>query len=107
MSAPAHPGQGDGMPRITYALPLSAALLAAAWPTAADACGGTFCDNIPGAMPVDQTGENILFILEPNKVEVHIQIQYDPDTNAQKFAWMVPMPPSESPPQDSLVVFRP
>lgn len=80
------------MPRITYALPLSAALLAAAWPTAADACGGTFCDNIPGAMPVDQTGENILFILEPNKVEVHIQIQYDPDTNAQKFAWMVPMP---------------
>ena len=80
------------MPRIAYALPLAAALLAAAWPTVADACGGTFCDNIPGGLPVDQTGENILFILEPNQVEVHIQIQYDPNTNAQKFAWMVPMP---------------
>lgn len=80
------------MPRIAYSLPLAAALLAAAWPTAADACGGTFCDNFPNALPVDQTGENILFILEPNQIEVHIQIQYDPDTNAQKFAWMVPMP---------------
>lgn len=80
------------MRRLAYALPLAAALLASAWPTPADACGGTFCDAFPNALPVDQTGENVLFILEPGQVEVHIQIQYDPNTNAQKFAWMIPLP---------------
>ena len=65
---------------------------ASAWPSPARACGGTFCDSGPNQMPVDQTGENILFILEPGQVEVHIQIQYDPNTNANKFAWMIPLP---------------
>lgn len=79
------------MRRLAYSLPLAAALLAAAWPTSADACGGTFCDG-PNGMPVDQTGENILFVLDKDQIEVHIQIQYDPNTDAQKFAWMIPMP---------------
>lgn len=60
----------------------------------AQACGGTFCDGGPqGPMssPVDQTGENILFILGDDSVEAHIQIQYDPSTDAQKFAWIVPV----------------
>lgn len=43
-------------------------------------------------MPVDQTGENILFVIDQGQVEVHIQIQYDPDTNPQQFAWMIPLP---------------
>jgi hypothetical protein len=78
-----------------FALPVLLPLLAvlpAAWSSPARACGGTFCDTGPNQMPVDQTGENILFILEPGQVEVHIQIQYDPNTNAQKFAWMIPLP---------------
>jgi len=61
-------------------------------PGRADACGGTFCDGgVPGPMPVDQTGENVIFVMGGNKAEVHIQISYDPDTNAEKFAWMIPL----------------
>ncbi|MCY1007615.1 DUF2330 domain-containing protein [Nannocystis pusilla] len=67
-------------------------MLAALPPNRADACGGTVCEPGPNAMPVDQTGENILFIIDQGQVEVHIQIQYDPDTNAQQFAWLIPLP---------------
>ena len=59
-------------------------------PAEASACGGTFCDLGPQAMPVDQTGENILFVIDGNTTEAHIQIQYDPNT-ALKFAWVVPV----------------
>jgi len=59
-------------------------------PQAAKACGGTFCDGGQG-MPVDQTGENILFVIDATTVEAHIQIQYDPNTDAQEFAWLVPL----------------
>jgi len=61
-------------------------------PTPAEACGGTFCDNgVPGPMPVDQTGENVIFVLGDTDLEVHIQINIDPDTNAEKFGWLVPL----------------
>ena len=60
-------------------------------PSTAQACGGTFCDAGPNAMPVDQTGENVLFVLDQNQVEAHIQIQYDPDTEADAFAWVIPV----------------
>ena len=56
---------------------LTAAL---ALPNRAEACGGTFCDTGPNAMPVDQTGENIMFVIDGAYVEAHIQIQYDPNT---------------------------
>jgi MYXO-CTERM domain-containing protein len=62
----------------------------ASYPHAAAACGGTFCDSGPRAMPVDQTGENILFVLSADKVEAHIQIQYKGE--ASRFAWVVPVP---------------
>ena len=57
----------------------------------AQACGGTFCDVGPTAMPVDQTGENILFKLTDTTVEAHIQIQIDPETTAEQFAWVIPV----------------
>jgi MYXO-CTERM domain-containing protein len=60
-------------------------------PRSVEACGGTFCDSGPTAMPVDQTGENILFYLGPDFVEAHIQIQYNPDTPAEQFAWVIPV----------------
>jgi MYXO-CTERM domain-containing protein len=60
-------------------------------PSSAEACGGTFCDVGPTAMPVDQTGENILFHISDNSVEAHIQIQYDPDSGAEAFAWVIPV----------------
>jgi MYXO-CTERM domain-containing protein len=69
-------------------LALTAPLLT---PTTAEACGGTFCDNGPTTMPVDQTGENILFHLTDTSVEAHIQIQYDPDSGAEAFAWVIPV----------------
>ena len=57
----------------------------------AEACGGTFCDVGPQGMPVDQTGENIIFAYNGDSVEVHVQIAYDPDTEASKFSWIVPL----------------
>src|SRR5688572_9301157 len=56
----------------------------------ARACGGTFCNTGPTAMPVDQTGENILFVMDGQNVEAHVQIQYQ--GAADRFAWVVPMP---------------
>ncbi|MCA9719677.1 MAG: DUF2330 domain-containing protein, partial [Myxococcales bacterium] len=55
------------------------------------ACGGMFCDNQQDPMPVDQTGEVILFRVTADSVEAHIQIQYDPNTEASRFAWIVPV----------------
>ncbi len=70
----------------------SAALALALAPAPAQACGGFFCDQIGGVpTPVDQTGENILFVVDDaaGTVEAHIQIQYTGDP--QKFAWIIPV----------------
>jgi hypothetical protein len=82
--------------RSTRLVPLLAlgsltAALALALPNRAEACGGTFCDTGPNSMPVDQTGENIMFVIDGQYVEAHIQIQYDPNTEASKFAWVIPV----------------
>jgi MYXO-CTERM domain-containing protein len=58
-------------------------------PREADACGGMFCDGGPQPMPVDQTGENILFVWEEDYIEAHIQIQYVGE--AAKFGWVIPL----------------
>ncbi len=60
-------------------------------PQEAEACGGTFCDVGPTSMPVDQTGENILFVMGGDYTEAHIQIQYDADSTAAQFSWIVPL----------------
>jgi MYXO-CTERM domain-containing protein len=61
-------------------------------PSEAAACGGTFCDaNLPTEMPVDQTGETILFAIDNGYVEAHVQIEYD-GGDADQFAWIVPVP---------------
>ena len=61
-------------------------------PDAAEACGGTFCDGvIPGPMPVDQTGENVIFVIGDTESEVHIQISIDTETNAENFGWLMPL----------------
>ncbi|MFO7563821.1 MAG: DUF2330 domain-containing protein [Enhygromyxa sp.] len=68
-----------------------AALAPMLLPAPAEACGGTFCDAGPTSMPVDQTGENILFHIGEDTVEAHIQIEIDPDTSAEQFAWVIPV----------------
>ncbi|HEY8375892.1 MAG TPA: hypothetical protein VIK91_05350, partial [Nannocystis sp.] len=72
------------------------AALGTAWtlttPQTAEACGANGCDGgIPNSMPVNQDGENVLFVLNKGMVEVHIQISIDENTNAQKFAWLIPI----------------
>ena len=62
---------------------LSVSLLAA---PRAEACGGFFCSRIP----INQSGERIVFGVSDNTVEAHIQIQYQ--GAAEKFSWVVPMP---------------
>jgi Uncharacterized protein conserved in bacteria (DUF2330) len=51
----------------------------------ARACGGFFCSQVP----VDQSGEQIIFSLTPNHVTAYIQISYS--GQAQDFAWVVPV----------------
>ncbi|MDB5100369.1 MAG: hypothetical protein JWM80_4790 [Cyanobacteria bacterium RYN_339] len=50
------------------------------------ACGGLFCQQIP----VDQTGEKILFATDGQNVTAHVQIAYQGD--AKSFSWIVPVP---------------
>ncbi len=51
----------------------------------ARACGGFFCSQVP----VDQSGEQIIFSLTPNHVTAYIQISYS--GAAKDFAWVVPV----------------
>jgi uncharacterized protein (TIGR03382 family) len=65
--------------------------VAALAPAPAHACGGTFCDgSLPTPMPVDQTGEDILFVRDGAEIEAHVRIQYSGE--AERFAWLVPLP---------------
>ena len=56
-------------------------------PQRAETCGGFFCQNVP----VDQSGEHLLFGIEDDgTVVAHIQIQYQ--GAAEDFAWVLPLP---------------
>ncbi len=68
---------------------MACAGLALLAPVQADACGGLFCDGGPTPMPVDQTGENVVFVPDADGIEVQIQIQYEGE--AQNFAWVIPV----------------
>ncbi|PRP94342.1 DUF2330 domain-containing protein [Enhygromyxa salina] len=80
---------------MTFTLRSLAPLLLAApalafMPIQAHACGGTFCDNNGGLpMPVDQRGEDVLFVQDGAEIEVHVRIQYTGE--AEHFAWLVPL----------------
>lgn len=68
------------------------ALLLLLWaaPQVALACGGLFCSAGPGAAPVDQTAERILFeVGDDGRICTTVEIQY---TGApEDFAWVVPV----------------
>jgi hypothetical protein len=51
----------------------------------AEACGGFFCSQVP----IDQSGEQIVFSLTDTHVTAHIQISFT--GNAKDFAWVVPV----------------
>jgi MYXO-CTERM domain-containing protein len=62
----------------------------------ATACGGLFCNRpqAPTDLPVAQTGENVLFSMDPmpsglNRLEAHIQIFYKGP--ADRFSWVLPV----------------
>lgn len=57
-------------------------------PSTASACGGFFCDGGPTPMPVDQTGEDVIFVMSEGQVEAHIRIEYEGE--AENFAWVIP-----------------
>ncbi|MDB5098446.1 MAG: hypothetical protein JWM80_2867 [Cyanobacteria bacterium RYN_339] len=71
--------------RRRFAFPAAtlAALLSA---SPALACGGLFCARIP----VDQTGEKILFAADGHHVTAHVQIAYKGE--AKDFSWILPVP---------------
>src|SRR5947209_5064098 len=70
---------------MTVLLVASLALTGALVPSRAMACGGFFC----GGVRVDQSGEYIMFSLEPDGVTAYVQIQYQGKAN--DFAWVVPV----------------
>ena len=51
-------------------------------PSEADACGGFFCSQVP----INQSGERIIFSIEGTTVEAHVQITYSGE--AKKFSWV-------------------
>lgn len=83
------------MPRphwtVIIAAPALALMAPVMAPTTAAACGGTFCDGGQSGMPVDQTGETIVFAQGGGFVEAHVQINYD-GGDATQFSWIVPVP---------------
>lgn len=54
-------------------------------PTPAQACGGFFCSQVP----VEQTGEQILFGMDDGKITAQILINYAGE--AEDFAWLLPV----------------
>ncbi|GMV40483.1 MAG: hypothetical protein AMXMBFR64_21990 [Myxococcales bacterium] len=68
------------------ALALSLAVpLVALDATPAEACGGFFCSQVP----IDQSGEQIVFAVKEGHVTAHIQISFAGE--AEDFAWVVPV----------------
>lgn len=80
----------DGLRRHSLSWTIAAVCLGAtwAWGQSAQACGGLFCDGA-APMPVDQSGEDILFVPGDGTIEVHIRIQYE--GNPADFAWVLPV----------------
>jgi len=56
-------------------------------PSVAFACGGFFCNN---AQPVNQTAETVVFFVEGDEIEAHVEVAYEGP--AESFAWIVPTP---------------
>ena len=54
--------------------------------TPAMACGGFFCSQVP----VEQTGEQIIFGIDDGKITAQILINYAGE--AEDFAWLLPLP---------------
>lgn len=65
-------------------LPALIAVLAIS-PSDTYACGGFFC----GGVPVDQAGEDVLFVIDEGRVTAHIRIAYQ--GAAEDFSWVVPV----------------
>ena len=76
-----------------WGLALTVALALSSWalPSTALACGGFFCSQSTGGQPVDQAGEDIVYILDSDRsMTMIVRIVYagDPD----QFAWILPVP---------------
>lgn len=76
------------MPRVLLAIAVLGALQLAARP--AEASGGLFPAVGSQSMPVKTSGESILFVLDDDHVEAHIQIRYAGEPG--KVAWVIPLP---------------
>jgi hypothetical protein len=59
----------------------------AAWPGRAEACGGFFCATVP----VVQTGEEIVFVVDDAAGEVDVTIKIAYSGPAAEFAWLLPL----------------
>src|SRR5882672_9908244 len=74
----------SGTTKTAFALAILLGLLAGTEPVAR-ACGGFFCSLVP----IDQSGEQIIFSVTPGHVTAYVQISYS--GSAKDFAWVVPV----------------
>ncbi len=72
------------MTRAILVVAMTAALFSSA---PAEACGGFFCSQ---AQPVIQNSERIVFSVDGDAIETHVQIFYEGPS--EQFAWIVPVP---------------
>jgi MYXO-CTERM domain-containing protein len=63
------------------------ALALMGWTNEAAACGGFGCDL---TVPVLQNAEQVVFSIDGQEIEMHVQISYEGEAN--EFAWIVPVP---------------
>jgi len=72
-------------------------------PLPALACGGLFC-SAARPIPVEQSGERVLFEVDPvaGTVTTTVDIQYSGDPQA--FSWLLPIPTSDAMPVPELAV---
>jgi len=62
------------------------ALAGAFLPAQVAACGGFFCTTVP----VDQSGERVIFTIDEGTISTYVQINYV--GRAEDFAWVLPVP---------------
>lgn len=67
---------------------LSLCILLSFSPLAAWACGGFFCN---ASQPINQSAERVVFALEGDRVDMHVQIQYQGPPS--DFGWILPVAP--------------
>lgn len=85
---------------------LCTVLISLLTPGLALACGGLFCDG-GTPIPVEQSGERILFEVDPENLTVTTTVDIQYGGEPQAFSWLLPIPVSDAMPVPDLAITPP